>query len=402
MSKVSSGVNFLLQTSGRVLHLSKFCIDNPAFPTFFLGIPPFIMHFFTSKADVTDVKVYLKWIGRKNQWCKWATIIPIALVFFKWKLGYFDSGFLTGRPSSWSDIAYDVASGVCVSWAFYQGAQENEKVSFKRCGVENFGNVKNLEEVPDEIIALKGVKQLDFSSNPSLSKVTEKIGKLTELTHLDLSDCNISKLPDSMRNLTKLTHLDLSGNQSLTSVPEWMYQLNQNCVVNMRDTVLSEDEIQKVTTRQSNGGYHGPRFMGVWTIAECLEHINTFPGDHGKVNASFDFLSSGNEPNSSLKLQLMLWLNRICARLDSNALSDARKATLLGHVVKALTGAECHQPVLIDFLEKRSMSRKNPLPTSPTLDSFKEKTDKDYQDQLLQISVMFLQDSIINPELPSF
>ena len=401
MSKVSSGVNFLLQTSGRVLHLSKFCIDNPAFPTFFLCVPSFIMHLFTSKADVTDVKVYLKWIGRKKQWCKWATIIPIALVFFKWKLGYFDSGLLTGRPSSWSDIAYDVASGVCVSWAFYQGAQENEKVSFKRCGVMNFGKVKNLEEVPDEIIALKGVKQLDFSSNPSLFQVTKKIGNLTELTHLDLSDCNISELPDGMKNLTKLTHLDLSGNQSWTSVPEWMYQLNQNCVVNMCDTGLSEEERQKVTARQSIGTYQGPRFMGVWTIAECLEHFNTFPGNN-MVAASFDFLSSGNESNSPLKLQLMLWLNRICARLDSNALSNARKAALLGHVVIALKGAQDHQPVLIDFLEKRSLSRKNPLPTSPRLAHFDKETDKDYQAQFLQISVMFLQDSIINPELPSF
>eukprot|EP00002_Diphylleia_rotans_P012407 TRINITY_DN2426_c0_g1_i1.p1 TRINITY_DN2426_c0_g1~~TRINITY_DN2426_c0_g1_i1.p1 ORF type:complete len:111 (+),score=12.56 TRINITY_DN2426_c0_g1_i1:48-380(+) len=71
--------------------------------------------------------------------------------------------------------------------------------------------------------ALKSADWLSFRSK-RLGSLAESIGRLTNLTFLNLSDNELSSLPESIRQLTNLTYLSLEANQ-LSSFPESIGQL---------------------------------------------------------------------------------------------------------------------------------------------------------------------------------
>jgi len=82
-----------------------------------------------------------------------------------------------------------------------------------------------LTTVPEDIGKLTNLTKLDLSKN-NLTTVPEDIGKLTNLTNLDLSRNKLTTVPEDIGKLTNLTNLDLSRNK-LTKVPEDIGKLNK-------------------------------------------------------------------------------------------------------------------------------------------------------------------------------
>ncbi|KAI8500353.1 hypothetical protein Bbelb_219190 [Branchiostoma belcheri] len=79
-------------------------------------------------------------------------------------------------------------------------------------------NVKHLDlsecklrTLPPEVGRLRQLEWLDLSSNP-LQTLPMEIGQLTNVKHLDLSECKLRTLPPEIGTLTQLEWLDLSPN----------------------------------------------------------------------------------------------------------------------------------------------------------------------------------------------
>jgi Leucine-rich repeat (LRR) protein len=74
--------------------------------------------------------------------------------------------------------------------------------------------------IPNSIVALEGLQNLNLSRNNMNGKISEKIGNMKSLESLDLSFNKLSgEIPQSMSELTFLSHLNLSYNNLSGSIP---------------------------------------------------------------------------------------------------------------------------------------------------------------------------------------
>jgi hypothetical protein len=79
----------------------------------------------------------------------------------------------------------------------------------------------------DEIIKMlkeSKPKVLDFSGNKMDYSLLGEIGDIDSLEKLDFSDCSLSQIPDSIQNLKKLKYLKLRNND-IEFVPDWLHKL---------------------------------------------------------------------------------------------------------------------------------------------------------------------------------
>ncbi|GLU00025.1 hypothetical protein SLE2022_174210 [Rubroshorea leprosula] len=82
-----------------------------------------------------------------------------------------------------------------------------------------------MESIPDELIFLKDLHNLNLSWNHLSGKIPEKIGQMENLESLDFSHNGLlGMIPKSMSGLTKLSHLNLSYNNLSGPIPTG-YQL---------------------------------------------------------------------------------------------------------------------------------------------------------------------------------
>ncbi len=82
--------------------------------------------------------------------------------------------------------------------------------------------LKNAKKV--QKLSITGEKELDI----------KKLGKLRNLTELELINCNLSSLPKSIKRLTKLEKINLYGN-FLSTLPKEIENLNNLKVLNLSD-----------------------------------------------------------------------------------------------------------------------------------------------------------------------
>ena len=104
-----------------------------------------------------------------------------------------------------------------------------------------------LSEVPDSITQLANLTRLSLDVN-QLSEVRDSITQLTNLTQLSLDGNQLSEVPDSITQLTNLTRLYLDRNR-LSEVPDSITQLTNLTRLSLDGNQLSEvpDSITQLT-----------------------------------------------------------------------------------------------------------------------------------------------------------
>ena len=93
-----------------------------------------------------------------------------------------------------------------------------------------------LRELPNEILELPQLKELDLSGN-QLHTLPESITQLQNLTHLSLNDNQLNALPETITQLQNLTDLNLNGNQ-FNALPESITQLQNLTHLNLSGNQL--------------------------------------------------------------------------------------------------------------------------------------------------------------------
>jgi len=87
---------------------------------------------------------------------------------------------------------------------------------------ENIVGLQIVRKLPSEIFQLPNLRYLDLSRQKRkhrLTRLPESIGRLHNLTSLDLGDNRLKQLPESISQLHNLTSLSLSYN-GLSQLPE--------------------------------------------------------------------------------------------------------------------------------------------------------------------------------------
>lgn len=82
----------------------------------------------------------------------------------------------------------------------------------------------------DEIITIfKELKpeRIDFSGHKIQSEYLERIGEITSIKRLDLSNCGLTYLPESIRNLKDLRTLKINENPDIKRIPSWISELTK-------------------------------------------------------------------------------------------------------------------------------------------------------------------------------
>ncbi|GLT99834.1 hypothetical protein SLE2022_172470 [Rubroshorea leprosula] len=111
------------------------------------------------------------------------------------------------------------------SWAHLMEVVKGRYLVYKRktLGLQSSIDLSSnnlVGSIPDELIFLKDLHNLNFSWNHLSGKITEKIGQMENLESLDFSKNVLSgTIPKSMSSLTKLSHLNLSYNNLSGPIP---------------------------------------------------------------------------------------------------------------------------------------------------------------------------------------
>ncbi len=116
-----------------------------------------------------------------------------------------------------------------------------------------------LTTLPDSIGALQNLKSLDASSN-QLSELPDSVRNLQGLQRLDISGNRFQELPLWIGNFQSLQFLDISYNRQLSGLPLEIFDLPQNCIINLTGCPFSTAVLERIRERTSSPDYTGPRF----------------------------------------------------------------------------------------------------------------------------------------------
>ncbi|GEM_PF-1271684 len=147
-----------------------------------------------------------------------------------------------------------------------------EKVSLQRLGVS---------EIPSSIGKMTQLTSLDLSGNP-LSDLPIELGGLLELDELNLADCRFESVPQAVLNLNQLSAIALDDNQ-LQRFPEELSILR-----NLRVLVLNGNPVGTVPGSISD-------FSSLEVLYLNNMGLKTLPASIGRLEGLTQLRLSGNE-----------------------------------------------------------------------------------------------------------
>ncbi|MDQ2100056.1 MAG: leucine-rich repeat domain-containing protein, partial [Tychonema bourrellyi B0820] len=105
-----------------------------------------------------------------------------------------------------------------------------------------------ITEIPEVVGKLSNLTELDLSNN-QITEIPEVVGKLSNLTELYLSHNQITEIPEVVGKLSNLTELYLINNQ-ITEIPEVLGKLSNLTLLNLWNNQITE--IPEVVGKLSN------------------------------------------------------------------------------------------------------------------------------------------------------
>ena len=193
-----------------------------------------------------------------------------------------------------------------------------------------------LHELPDELLDLRGVDELDLSdnrftvlpellsqmdwlqtlrlNNNGLRVIGEELVRLQQLEYLEVKDNLLRRLPEGLGQINRLNEIHLENNQ-FASLPYWILDGSYQLFAQgnpLPDIDLSDDPSEQIDisqqTQQSTPDY-GQR------ISDSPSEIPGFPGSPGSFADSEQYAielakyQQGLEQGPQRIVQLLLWEN---------------------------------------------------------------------------------------------
>jgi len=133
---------------------------------------------------------------------------------------------------------------------------------------ETIGNLSQLEtldiasnkltSLPDTIGNLLQLKKLDVEVN-KLTSLPDTLGNLLQLEKLQVKCNELTSLPESIGNFPQLKWLNLYTNR-LTGLPNSILQLAPEARIELTNSGLSNDVLDRLQEQTRQPGYNGPQF----------------------------------------------------------------------------------------------------------------------------------------------
>lgn len=134
-----------------------------------------------------------------------------------------------------------------------------------------------LKTLPQELVCLQGLEELNVSKNKFQGVVPRVICELKNLKTLILEKCGLNDLPDEFAKLQGIESLDLNSNK-FEKVPKALYELKNLKMLSLNNSGLNDlpDEFAKLQGLESltlvnNGLYEFPKVLCQLTSLKKLD-----------------------------------------------------------------------------------------------------------------------------------
>jgi leucine-rich repeat protein SHOC2 len=104
---------------------------------------------------------------------------------------------------------------------------------------------QNLTKMPNDILAMTSVQQLNLSNNQLIGALPAEIRHLSNLQALNISNNKMTGLPAELGQLSKLRILNAANNQ-LTGIPHELGNLRNLEILNLSGNNISEFDLQEI------------------------------------------------------------------------------------------------------------------------------------------------------------
>ncbi len=107
---------------------------------------------------------------------------------------------------------------------------------------------QNLSKMPDDILAMTNLQDLNLSNNQLTGALPAEIRRLQNLQILDISNNKMTGLPAELGQLSKLRILKASNNQ-LTGIPHELGSLQKLEVLDLSGNDISDEDLRIIRDR---------------------------------------------------------------------------------------------------------------------------------------------------------
>lgn len=107
---------------------------------------------------------------------------------------------------------------------------------------------QNLTKMPDDILTMTNLQQLDLSNNKLSGALPAEIRHLSNLQVLNISNNQMTGLPAELGQLSKLRILNASNNK-LTGIPHELGNLQKLELLDLSGNAISQEDLRVIRDR---------------------------------------------------------------------------------------------------------------------------------------------------------
>jgi Leucine-rich repeat (LRR) protein len=196
-----------------------------------------------------------------------------------------------------------------------------------------------LISLPDSIGFFKELKVLSVGGN-LLTSLPPSLKNLVNLEKLILFDNRFESFPEIFDSFEKMKELSLRKNETLTGIPNTIFNLPESCCVNIEECGFSTGLMQNLYRDSMSLDYFGPRFK--FSVFRNISKAENRKETQQLIRELYSLV--GREPKKLKNLPLKntefrMWLSRLTIMADYNA-QGARQQALVGKILNYLERAD--------------------------------------------------------------